>query len=121
MGFVTISLEVDESKLASSLNQLLDDATRTEIANIVAELCDPYVPYDTGNLAEASRTVDANGIHYNADYAEKQYYGVEFHHKTDAHPLATALWDKVMLSEQGDVLRARVEEVLVRRAKQLYG
>ena len=121
MCFITVNVEVNEASILSKINSLIDDATMSEISEIFAEMCDPYVPWKTGDLAQNLRTTDAKGVHYKADYADFQYYGTHFQHNTETHPRATALWDKVMMSEQGDLLRERVTEVLARRAKQLYG
>ena len=125
MSFVIATVEINESSLVDKIQSLLNDETMLEITKIFAEMCDPYVPYLTGNLSGAlqngSMTVDAEGIHYNADYADYQYYGTHFRHNLTVHPQATALWDRVMMSEQGDLLRERITEVLARRAKELYG
>ena len=121
MAVITATVEINEASLMGKINDLLSDEVRLEINQIFAEMCDPYVPYLTGKLSDTAMTVDAEGIHYNAEYAQKQYFGVDFQHNLETHPRATALWDKVMMSEQGDLLRERITEVLARRAKELYG
>ena len=121
MARVTVAVEVNERAIGAKIDSLLDSATMTEINQAFADLCDPYVPYLTGDLSQNDRVVDSEGVHYTSEYASYQYYGTEFNHTLDPHPRATALWDKVMMSEQGDILIQRVTEILSRRAKELYG
>lgn len=102
------------------IDLLFDDETMLQINQVFAEMCDPYVPYLTGDLSR-NVVVTPKDITYTSEYAEKQYYGTEFNHNLETHPLATALWDKVMLSDVGDDFCERVKEILVRRANELFG
>lgn len=118
---VTTEVVINEQAIMQKLESLFDDMTMTEIYHVFAEMCEPYVPYLTGDLSKNDRVVDSDGVHYTSEYASYQYYGTEFNHTLDPHPRATALWDKVMMNEQGDVLKERITEILSRRAKELYG
>lgn len=54
-----------------------------------------YVPFRTGNLMKSGITgtvIGSGEIKYNAPYARRMYYGVNFHFRKDKHPLATAQW-----------------------------
>lgn len=52
---------------------------------------------------------------------KKSPTGRAINYNTEKHPKATAYWDKVMMQEQGEVFEKDVENILVRRAKELYG
>ena len=121
---IQVEVLVNDGDLMRMVENLINDDVMTEIHKILAELCNPYVPYLTGALSGKDAQelqIDADGVHYTQPYAQYQYYGTEFNHTLNPHPRATALWDKVMMSEMGDVLIQRVTEVLSRRAKELYG
>lgn len=122
-----------------------DEATMTEIHNKFAQYMDPYVPMQSGTLAQSPR-IDANGVHYNQPYAHYQYEGLVYgpnipiirdgvvvgffsrpgepKHPTGAHleyskemhPLATDHWDKAMMRDRGDEFIQSVKEILTRRA-----
>lgn len=121
MAHVKIRVKVNPNKINAKLNNLLKDReTMLEIHNLLAKMCDPYVPFLEGPL---SQTVEIEPflIRYIQPYARYQYYGVDFNHTKDYHPKATALWNEVMMAEKGDVFKAQVTEILKRRAKELYG
>ena len=93
-----------------------------EIHNALARRCDPYVPFLTGMLANSGTSgVTPEGVHYAGPYARYQYYGVDFNHTIEYHPLATAMWDKAMMAAEGDSFIKEVEDIVKRRARQLYG
>lgn len=52
----------------------------------------PYVPFDTGTLAE-SVNISADCIEYRAPYASS-VYSQNRNFRKDKHPLATARWDE---------------------------
>lgn len=123
--FINVEVQISESSLVNKIENLLDDTTMLEIHNLLAKMCDPYVPMLEGPLHESALAqVTPEYVQYgnsNVPYARYQYYGTEFNHTLDYHPRATALWDKVMMSEQGDLFRQQVTEILKRRARELYG
>ena len=120
---MTISgMYVDTSGFERFLNRLVDDTTMLRIHQMIARRCDPYVPYDTGRLSQSGlANVSAQGIKYLPFYSYEQYCGVNFHHKTEHHPKATAYWDKVMMQERGDEVKQEIQEILARRARELNG
>lgn len=108
--------------LQGVLDSLLDNATLTEVCTVFAEKCDPYVPFKTGALSESGLSgACPEGVRYDVPYAATQYYGVGIAHNPEFHPLATALWDKVMMQNQGEEFYDEVQEILLRRARELYG
>lgn len=101
---------VDEIK-----DKVLTPDTLTEINQTLADMCDPYVPYQTGNLAH-DITVTDKGITYNAPYATKQYILPD--HSKNIHPLASGQWDKAMMDAEGDTFVAKVEQILSDKLRQ---
>lgn len=107
---------VDGSELIKTLQTLTsDEEFMTEVQSEFRDIVDPYVPYDTGYLSQDSVRIDATGVTYTAEYAEKQYYGVDFHHNTETHPLATAFWDEVAMETQYEILQAKIVELIGKR------
>ena len=121
MAYLNVKVNIDETGIENLLNNLIhDDATMLEVHSLFRKMCDPYVPFLEGPLSQTVE-VEPNLIRYIQPYARYQYYGVNFNHTLDYHPQATALWDKAMLAEKGDVFKAEIKRILVRRAKELYG
>lgn len=117
-----ITFKVKESQFAKKLagrfeSVLNDSVVRTEINQAIAEKCDPYVPYQTGALANNTEITE-NGIRYKQPYASHQYYG-EFEHNKSVHPLATSHWDKVMMQNHKDELNAEIKDIINDRLKEL--
>ena len=95
MKGVSVTVTVDSSYVLEKLQNVVnDDWTRTTVNARFAQIIDPYVPYDTGYLSQDSVEIEPDGVYYTAPYAWRQYYGEDFNHKTEVHPLATARWDK---------------------------
>lgn len=114
-NIINTKVEVDVSGIADKLYSLLTDPdVMTEVHREFADTIDPWVPYDTGELSQ-NLTIDASGVTYNADYAAKQYYGTEFHHKREHHPLASAKWDEVAMQTERDAFALKVRDILIRR------
>lgn len=118
--FITVDVKVDEVALEHTITELIDDKVMLEIHNLFAKMCDPYVPFLEGPLSQTIE-IQQEGVRYIQPYAHYQYHGEHFNHTKDYHPLATAFWDKVMMQERGQEFTAQVEEILKRRAKELYG
>lgn len=113
--FITTDVKVDLTGVTKQLNGVIsDDGVMTEVHSIFAEILNPYVPYDTGYLSQTVE-VTPDGITYTAPYASKQYYGEEFHHNTEHHPLATAHWDEVAMQTHKEEFANKVAEVIRRR------
>lgn len=73
--------------------------------NEVLKDCAPYVPMRTGNLSESGirgTTLGSGEIIYNAPYARKMYYGINFNFSKEAHPKACAQWFEKAKSEKKD-------------------
>lgn len=78
MPEVRIGLTVDTVGLQNQLNQLVNDPdTMLEIHNTLYRYCDPYVPMQTGVLAQ---TVDITpeSILYKSPYAHYMYEGIVY-------------------------------------------
>lgn len=120
MSVINVDVEVFDNHILDKLDEIADEKTMLEIHNLLAKMCDPYVPFLNGPLSQTNE-VTPESVRYIQPYARYQYYGTEFNHTTDVHPLATAMWDKVMMSEHGDEFRIQVEEILRRRLREIYG
>lgn len=115
-----VTAKIDDKALEDKLRNLCDSNTMLEIHNLLAKYCDPYVPFLEGPLSQTIE-VTSNYVRYTQPYAHRQYYGTEFNHTLDYHPLASAKWDEAMLRDRRDEFLMDVKEILVRRAKELYG
>jgi hypothetical protein len=108
--------EADLQGITDNLREVVnDDQTMLLIHALFAQTIDPYVPYDTGYLSKGSVEIESDGVVYTAEYAQKQYYGDEFRHKTEVHPLATAFWDRVAMQTELDSFAEGVKEIILRR------
>lgn len=124
--YVDVQTEVNLSGLEDRFRNLYYDSNaRLEIHNLLAKMCDPYVPFLNGPLSQSAfANVTSDYVQYggsNVSYARYQYYGVGFNHTKDVHPKATALWDQAMMQERGEEFVNEVKKILVRRYKELYG
>ncbi len=117
---VDVSVKIDDQALQQKLANLCDNDTMLEIHNLLAKYCDPYVPFLEGPLSQTTE-ITPNYVRYTQPYAHYQYYGDHFNHTKDYHPLASARWDEAMLRDRRDEFLHDVREILVRRAKELYG
>ena len=117
---VKTTVYVDENTLRASVESLIDAETMLAIQNLFAKMCDPYVPFLEGPLSQTTE-IDSTGVKYTQPYAHYQYMGVGFNHTLDYHPLASAQWDKAMMRDHGEEFTEQVKQILLRRAKQLYG
>ena len=121
MSRLKVNVKINPNSINAKLNALLKDRqTMLEIHNLLAKMCDPYVPFLEGPLSQTVE-IEPECVRYIQPYARYQYYGVDFNHTIDYHPQATALWNEVMMAEKGDVFKQQVAEILKRRAKELYG
>lgn len=111
---------VDEKALGHKIESLIDDKTMLAIHNLFAKMCDPYVPFLEGPLSQTVEVMPQY-VRYIQPYAHYQYTGDDFNFTKDYHPLASARWDQAMLRDQRDAFELQVKEILVRRAKELYG
>ena len=134
-------------RVEEKLRKLADEETMRQIHNSFATFLDPYVPMDTGMLAQGV-TVTPEYIQYNAPYAHYMYTGIvygpnipivengevvgyfsppgkkknptgaQINYNREMHPQATHHWDKRAMEEKGDVFVKDVEEILKRRLKE---
>ena len=152
MSRVSVDFKIDTSRIVNEVNSVIDDRyVRAAIHKLLAEMCDKYVPYDTGYLSEDSVYYTQDGVHYSAEYAHYVYEGLvygpnipyidkngeqkwaspkgkpkfptgrEMSYQMINHPEATGHWDQVMLQNEGDIFRERVHEIIQRRLKKLNG
>lgn len=121
MAKITVKVEghIDRA-LKQRFEVVNNPTTMIAIYNTLAKRCDPYVPFLNGPLSQTN-VVSAEGVRYIQPYARYQYYGVDFNHTTDYHPLASAMWDKAMLRDHGEEFFAEVKDIIEWRLRETNG
>lgn len=117
---VKTKVYVNEAELEHKIENLIDDTLMLRIHSLFERMMDKYVPYLNGPLSRTAE-VTAKGVTYVQPYARYQYVGEDFNHTTEVHPLATAYWDKAMMTNEGEAFTKQVQMLLKQRAKELYG
>ena len=103
-----------------TVDAFIDDTLMLRVHSLFERYCEPYVPFLTGALSQTTE-VTPEYVKYKVPYAHRQYVGEDFNHTLTYHPLASAYWDRVMLSTQGDEFLEQVKELIRQRAGELYG
>ena len=127
-----------------------DNITKLEIHEEFYKMMYDYIPMgDSGELAN-NVEITKDGVHFKVNYAHYQYMGIVYgpnipiikngvivgwyskpkqtktptgrrlQYSTEYHPLASSEWDKAMMRDRGEEFVKRVENILIRRAKE-YG
>lgn len=147
---VQVKVEVDEKAIENRITNLIDDTTMLMIHKLLAMMCDPYVPFDTGVLSQTLE-ITPEWVRYNTPYAHYMYMGLVYGqnipiirqgqlvgffsrpgvtktptgdvitYNRSKHPLATAEWDKAMFRDRQEEFLTQVQAILYRRGRQLYG
>ncbi len=106
-----------------AVNQIINDTVLKDgktIEFMTSEwqrLTDDFVPMNTGNLAHDSVQLlfglDIGQIHYQADYADANYYGTGRKFNKEKHSLATSKWNEAAKSAgRADFLTVEVGEFI---------
>ena len=111
---VSIELKLDPL-VKMEAKRHLNDTGRKKVASEVTRLCEPYVPWDSGNLTRTAQVL-TDGVLYVQPYAAVQYYtntghGKQGLTKQSAHNykcLRGAYWDKRMMADKGDELNKSI-------------
>lgn len=102
MGKVKIHLQLNPAAQVLAEHGLASDGkAQLFLSSEVKRLCDPYVPFRTGVLKNTA-VVGQTYVDYITPYARRQYY----EHKGNG--LRGKEWDKRMMADKGDQLRASV-------------
>lgn len=117
---VTANVDIDLGKIQSKVESLVDDTVMLQVHNLLAKTVDPWVPFLEGPLSQTLE-ITPEYVRYLQPYAHYQYVGVHFNHTKTHHPLASAEWDKVAMQTQLESFEEQVKQILIRRAKELYG
>lgn len=147
---VKLDANIDAKQLAKDFEALKNDTVMYEIHDLFAKMCDPYVPMDTGNLAQGV-DISKDSIKYPGPYAHYMYMGEVYgpnipiiedgivvgwfspkgkpkhptgrpiNYSTESHPLASKEWDKAMMRDKSEVFLDAVKDILIKRCKELYG
>lgn len=125
-----------------------DKATLIACHNLMYKMMDPYVPFDTGTLAQNVEITDEH-IRYKQPYAHYMYGGIVYgpnipivqngvvvgfysqpgikkiptgeyiNYDKAHHPLATSHWDEAMMRTEGYSFTNQILQILERNAKKL--
>lgn len=111
------SLEYNE--ILRLLNSLPNDKeVQSEIAEVIKEEVDEFVPYDTGYLAASAKVSDGRLI-YTAPYASIVHggysYGKPMTFSLLKHPKATSNWIDVGVDQKGKRIYPRIVEIVSKR------
>ncbi len=109
---VVIKVSGDLMKCVERFKHVVDaPQTKLELHQVLKDISDPYVPYNTGRLSE-NVTVNSDGITYHQPYARRVYYGDYMNFRKDKHPLATARWNEVAITDNEEEFNARCSDVI---------
>lgn len=110
MASVSIEVKISD-ELRKRLLDINSPTTMMAIHNSLAKHCDPYVPFLNGFLSQ-THVIGPEGVCYIVPYARYQYFGENFHHTTEFHPLASAKWDEAMMRDHGEEFEQEVRDIL---------
>lgn len=120
----SITIKVDKRVITKAIQKQLAEVnnptTMLAIHNTLAKRCDPYVPFLNGPLSQTVQVSD-KGVTYIQPYARYQYYGRDFNHTLDYHPLASSFWDKAMLRDHRLEFNHEVKDIIEWRLRQVNG
>lgn len=148
---VSVKVEINDRFLQKKLDEIVsDDIVNREIHNLLGMMCAEYVPMQEGMLSQGYE-VSSDFLRYPGPYAHYQYTGdvygpnipiiengivvgffsipgrkkeptgAKLQYNREKHAKATDHWDKAMMAEKGDEFTERVKEILIRRARDMYG
>lgn len=108
---INSKITIDINNPTQIFNRIVTPAKKLEINKMVELQIAPYVPRDTGALM-SNTTVDQSGITYNENYAAVNYNGTGRNFSREKNPLATAHWDKAMMTAKSGVVSREAERIL---------
>lgn len=148
---ISVDVEINVPAIVKKTDAFLsDEDLMLAIHNEYARLMEPYVPFDSGTLAQTTE-ITSESVRYAVPYAHYMYEGEIYgdnipiiedgmivgwfsrpgekkhptgrpiEYDTTKHPLATSHWDKAMLEANRDTFIAIVQQLVERRARQIYG
>ena len=138
-----MKVEVNVTKIQTKFAGLNNnDDVKTLIHNAFAKELNPYVPMQTGILAQTP-IITAEGVMYVQPYAHYQYTGIVYGpnipimesgvitgwfsppgkgskyptgrpltYSTELHPLATHHWDRAMMRDRGKEFTKEIERII---------
>lgn len=149
MSRVTVNVNIDDDEIQNKLNRILSDpSVGLAIHNLLAKMCDPYVPMDEGHLAQTLE-ITPHYVRYTSPYAHYMYEGIvygpnipiikdgvitgwfsppgkakhptgkDIEYDLSKHPLASRHWDKRMMEAVGDEFIAGVRAILKAKAGEI--
>lgn len=150
MDGIRITVDVNSVAIENKVQSLIDETLMLRVHNLLAKMCDPYVPMDEGVLAQTLE-ITPQYVRYLQPYAHYMYVGAVYgpnipiikdgyivgwfsppgqpkhptgkaiQYSAEKHPLASREWDKAMMRDRGDDFTQQVKNLLIQRARELYG
>lgn len=75
MSIVNINVDLDNLNLENKVQQVINDKqVKTEVHNLLIQMCDKYVPADTHTMAQSAQAYPDYAL-YPGPYAHYQYMG----------------------------------------------
>lgn len=102
---ISARIKLDTGALLRSRGLGDSHEAQIALAETAVRLAEPYVPYDTGRLAESVEvSPDGDEIRYTAPYAAAQYYGRFREYQKNAGGLRGGHWMERMLADKQEEL-----------------
>lgn len=149
MNSIKLNVTINNKAIAQKIDSLLDESTMIEVHDLLSKMCDPYVPMDEGPLSQhieitkegvryrepyahyqyigevygpniPVKDKEGNIIRwFSIPGMKKNPTGRPINYNKEKHALATHHWDEAMIRDKGDVFLKGVQDILIRRAKEL--
>ena len=120
MSRLTTKVDINSKRIQQKLSRIGNDPQlMLEVHTSFARMINPWVPFLHGPLSQTVE-IEPTCVRYIQPYARYQYYGVGFHHTTDYHPLASAMWDKVAMQTQRKPFAKQVQNIIKRRYRRAW-
>ena len=105
---MSVKVTIDDEAIVGKLNKLIDDTTMLQVHNEFARMCDPYVPMDTGTLAQTTE-ITSEGVRYTQPYAHYQYEGLVYGPNIPIACIGIVM--KVRLKQNGYIEEAQINKI----------
>lgn len=145
-----IKVQINEKDIEKKLENLIDDEVMIAVHTLFAKMINNWVPAKE-NILATSLDITKDYVRYTQPYAHYMYVGEvygpnipinengqiigwfsppgqkkyptgkDITYNTSLHENASKEWDKVAMQTQLEPFEKQVKEILVRRAKKLYG
>lgn len=143
----TVTLTVKLPNMTAFVNSAINDRSMLAIHQLLERMCRPYVPMDTGLLADTTDVTPQN-VTYTQIYSNYMYNGIvygpnfpqfddfgniigwksppkkyptdrELQYSKEKNALATKEWDKAMMRDKSDLFTQQVANIIAKELNNL--